>query len=297
MSTITLKSRAKVCETSLLQQFADNDAVLSLSAQTTSSIKDSLILKSGVLLSNGNCYLLQQNGLILNTNLSKKSTHILTAPLPTRVLTNTSLPTSSSLLYPGQEQESKIGICQGLLKKQQSSMFGGRGGVHSGPADLIKLFTKTRDLKYVRQRNKSSDRLKELSVDFEEKDSVLDRFNETEKEISMPEKTQIKNEKVNSPLKTQLANKLNLFLSKDKSINQNQNEQPPVRRNTFHGSDLSTAQSAMSENLKTLEERGEALRMTSLQADELKNGAETYRDLVKRQRNELEKKNRWGGLL
>jgi hypothetical protein len=297
MSTVSLKSRTKVCETSLLEQFSDPPSLRS--DRTPSGHKNSLIIKRGVQLSNGNCYLLEQNGLLLNTTLSKKSTHILTAPLPTRVLTNINLPLSSSLLYTGQEHDSKVDNCRGILKKQQSSMFGGRAGVHSGPADLIKLFSKTRDSSYVRPMNEIIDKLVDLSTDSEEKDIILDGFDKSEEGVSKVRKSFSASEKTsekNSPVKIPVPNKLSAFLNKDK--NSTPNDPPaPVRRKTLHGGELSTAQSAMSENLRSLEERGDALRMVSKQGEELENGAHIFRDLVKKQRKELEKKNRWGGLL
>jgi hypothetical protein len=291
MSTVSLQSRTKVCETLLLEQFAEHDSLSLRSDKITSSHKDGLIIKGGVQLSNGNCYLLEQNGLLLNTALSKKSTHILTAPLPTRVLSNIKLPLSSSLLCTGQEHDSKVDIYRAVLKKQQSSMFGGRAGVHSGPADLNKLFSKTRDINYVRPTNEINIGLLELSTDSE--DLILDRFDKAEEESSKIKKSTSASEK-SSPLKNPIANKFIDYLNKDKGSHQ---RELPVRRKTLHGDGLSTAQGFMSENLRSLEERGEALRNMTQHGEELQNGAEIFRDLVKKQKKELERKNRWGGLL
>ena len=68
----------------------------------------------------------------------------------------------------------------------------------------------------------------------------------------------------------------------------------------INGKSLSESEvnNLMSENIKNLEERGEKLNRLNNLAEDLNNGAETFRDLVKQHKSELKKKaTRWGGIL
>ena len=235
-------------------------------------------LKSGILLSNGSCYILQKNGLILNYILSSKNSQLLTNQLSPRTIpTNSSnyFITPSHFLYGSVEQQLKVTNCQNSLRNKQSSLFGGIKTVHSGPADLMKLFAKTRDKKYRKEKDKS-EKSNATAIN-----SVMGSRDVQDKERSERERD-YDGSNDRSP---KSINKLSLFSTKDKEKNSITNR-----------SDI--ASNLMSENMKNLEERGEKLKNLNNQADDLNSAAQTFRELAKQQKDDLKKRaSRWGGIL
>lgn len=227
------------------------------------------ILRSGTLLSNGSGYFLQKSGLIISTCLSATNSKLLVKQAGQRHAVHDPLVVPQIALFGSQEQESKISVCQSSLKNKQSSMFGGIKTGHSGPADLLKLFSKLRDTGYVRGKDK-----------FE--------FNKSSPHTTSSASASASNARDDydngfdkSP---RIARKSIFSVSKDKSSN--------VTRQT------DAVQNVMADTMRSLEERGEKLSKLNNQADEISQNASTFRDLAKIHKNNMDKKaNKWGGIL
>lgn len=252
-------------------------------------------LKAGVLLSNGSCYLLQRNGLLLHYNFSESNTHSVSGKLPSRLSSSiTTLPPSSSL-HISIDHESKITNYQNAFRGKQSSMFGVT--VHSGPADLVKLFSKTRDKNHRREKIKfEKPSLKSISSlssslvcskdDNEKGSERVDRDRDRDRERETVRDVE---SVAGSPT---IRNRMSLFVS-NTSRDRDRDRDRSTTANTKSNSDSVT--STMSEAMRNLEERGENLRRINNQADELNDGAHRFRDLIKQQKQDLQKKaNRWG---
>jgi hypothetical protein len=260
-------------------------------------------LKAGVLLSNGSCYLLQRSGLLLHYNLSESNTHSVSGKQPSRLSSSiTTIPPSSSI-YVSLEHESKITNYQNAFRGKQSSMFGVT--VHSGPADLLKLFSKSRDKNYRREKIKfERPSLKSISSlssslvcskdDNERSSERVDRDREKDKER---ETGRDGDSVASSPT---IRNRRSFFASgssrdkdKDKDKDRDRDRERSTTANTRANTD--SVASNMSEALRGLEERGEKLGRINNQADELNDGALRFRDLIKQQKQDLQRKaNRWG---
>ena len=247
-------------------------------------------LKSGTLLSNGSCYLLQKNGLILNYYLNSYNSHYLISPPPSHGLNKKNAIIPSFTLYNSIEQELKKINCQNILRSKQSSMFGGMKTVHSGPADLVKLFTKTRDINY----KKENDKFEKFALHVTTSLSMQSSASNSRDENDKIDKNDLYVDGGSSD-RSPKSNKMNLFFSnkdKDKDKDKEKKEDKVSIGRTDEVSNL------MSENMKNLEERGEKLNRLNNLAEDLNNGAETFRDLVKQHKSELKKKaTRWGGIL
>jgi hypothetical protein len=262
-------------------------------------------LKAGVLLGNGSCYLLQRSGLLLHYNLSESNTHSVSGKQPSRLSSSiTTIPPSSSL-HVSSEQESKIANYQNAFRGKQSSMFGVT--VHSGPADLLKLFSKSRDKNYRREKIKfERPSLKSISSlssslvcskdDNERSSDRVDRDRDREKDKER-ETGRDSNSVASSPT---IRNRRSFFASgssRDKDKDKDRDRERERERSTTANTKANTdsVASNMSEALRSLEERGEKLGRINNQADELNDGAHRFRDLIKQQKQDLQKKaNRWG---
>ena len=312
MPTISIKEKTKLSDDDLYQkcgEFKVSTSIMSPSKDERNLKKDkdseslyrdemnstgsepaipfNASLKAGVLLGNGSCYLLQRSGLLLHYNFSESNTHSVSGKLPSRLSSSiTTLPLSSSL-HVSLEQESKITNYQNAFRSKQSSMFGVT--VHSGPADLQKLFSKSREKNYRREKIKfEKPSLKSISSlssslvcskdDNEKTGERMDRDRERETVRDVESVA-------SSPT---LRNRMSLFVS-----NTSRDRDRSTTANTKSNTDSAT--SSMSEALRNLEERGENLRRINNQADELNEGAHRFRDLIKQQKQDLQKKsNRWG---
>jgi hypothetical protein len=303
MTTITLQNRENICQTDLLQGYVSS---IGTNPNSNSNLQEKVNLylensrekskktefcfentiKNGVMLPNGNCYLLQLSGVVLSASLSRQSTHILNAPLPTRVSTTTTTTPLSCTLYGSVEQDLKITLCQALLKKQQSSMFGGLPVVHSGPADLNKLFAKTLSIKRQQQRTQQYQEEKEegkrdrplsLSCPSDSMEEGIDPDPENGNNSPSPK----------SP-KSPKSRKLSLFHVSDSS--EDKKEDKKVKERT------ESVSATMADTMVNLELRGENLKKITVQSEELENSAQVFRDLQKELKGKLEKKkSRWRG--
>ena len=223
------------------------------------------ILKSGTLLSNGSCYFLQKSGLIINSCLSAENSKHLVKQAGIRHVAHNPLSIPQIAFSGSQEQEAKISMCQSALKNKQSSMFSGIKTVHSGPADLTKVFSKYRDSNYVRGKDKFDFNKPSLHTTSTASNARDDHDNGFDK----------------SP---KTARKSIFYAAKDKSSN--------VTRQT------DAVQNVMADTMRSLEERGEKLSKLNNQADEISQNASTFRDLAKIHKNNMDKKaNKWGGIL
>ena len=326
MPTISMKERTKLSDDDLYQKCGD----FKVSSPLTSPSKDernlrkerdseslyrdemnsaggdpaipfNSSLKAGVLLSNGSCYLLQRSGLLLHYNLSESNTHSVSGKLPSRLSSSiTTVPPSSSL-HVSLEQESKITNYQNAFRGKQSSIFAVT--VHTGQADLVKLFGKSRDKNYRRERIKfETPSLKSISSlssslvcskdDNERSSERVDRDREKDKDR---ETGRDGDSVASSP---SLRNRMSFFASgssrdKDKDKDRDREREKSTTANTKANTE--SVASSMSEALRSLEERGEKLGRINNQADELKDGALRFRDLIKQHKHDLQKKaNRWG---
>jgi hypothetical protein len=245
-------------------------------------------LRAGVLLSNGSSYLLQKNGLILSYSFNDANTHEVSATLPSRISKKISTLAPSMTLYPCPEHDVKIQNYQNFFRGKQGSLFGVITTVHSGPADFVKLFLKSRDKSYKREKTKIVKKYERMEKPVEKpqtssQSSINYNKEENERNSDKEKMDRDCDSCSGSPGKS---NKLSLFSS---SVIKEKSTTASSKQNA------ESVQSNMSEALRNLEERGEKLNRMNAQAEEMSEGAQHFRDLVKLHKQELQKKaTRWG---
>lgn len=299
MPTISLKEKSKLCDDDLFQKCGDfkircvgspskdsrhfrnddphGDDLNAKEKNMTVPFNSSL--KTGIILSNGSVYLLQKNGLLLFYNYSDSNTHLPNGRIPSRVPKNVTLVPPSLSLYENQQYDARIVNYQNAFRTKQTSLFGVIGTVHSGPADLVKLFVKSRDPNYRKEKikmEKKNDKsalmsLSNFAVSKDENERGSDR---QEKEAESGS---------HSPGNVQKKSLFASSVTKEKSVAGNAK------------ANAESLNTTMAEVHKNLVERGEKLSNLNNQAGELNHGANHFRDLVKLHKQELQKKaGRWG---
>jgi mRNA-degrading endonuclease RelE of RelBE toxin-antitoxin system len=304
MPTISVKDKTLLCDDDLFVRCGgikssssriDSNNAKKECISGTDSLNDRSIrvpfnssLRTGVLLSNGSSYLLQKNGLILSYSFNEANTHEVSATIPTRISKKIATLPPNSTLYPCPEQDLKIQNYQNFFRGKQGSLFGVITTVHSGPADFAKLFLKSRDKRYKREKIKIEKKYERIEKPVEKpqtssQSSINNNKEESERNSDKERMDKDCDSCSGSPGKS---NKMSLFSS---SV--------VKERSTTASSKQSaeSAQSNMSEALRNLEERGEKLNRMNVQAEEMSEGAQQFRELIKLHKQELQKKaTRWG---
>lgn len=250
-------------------------------------------LRTGVLLSNGRTYLLQKSGLILSYGFNDGNTHEVSATSPTRISKKISTLPPNPILYPCVEHEVKIQNYQNFFRGKSGSLFGVIATVHSGPADYAKLFLKSRDKSYKREKIKMEKKYERMEKPVEKphtsSQSSINYNREENERSSDKDKDKMDRDCDSCSGSPGKSNKMSLFSSaviRDKNTT---SSAVTSRQNA------DSVQSNMSEALRNLEERGEKLNKMNVQAEEMSEGAQQFRDLIRLHKQELQKKaNRWG---
>ena len=172
-------------------------------------------LKAGVILSNGSVYLLQKNGLLLFFNHSDTNTHSPSGRIPSRVPKNVTLVPPSLFLYENQPYDARIVNYQNAFRTKQTSLFGSIGTVHSGPADLVKLFFKSRDANYRKEKVKVKKNDKSALVSLS---NFAVSKDENERGFDRQEKEAEKESGSTSPGNTQKKSLFASSVNKEKSV-------------------------------------------------------------------------------
>lgn len=127
---VSLKSRAAVSHVHLLEGVVETDT------------SGDALVRSGIVLSNGNCYFSSTSKTIVYSATTMGPTITLPSPLPTRASPLSSAPDKALYLLHG--REAMLALLKSTLKKRRSSVI----NISAAPTDLYKIFSKSKEVKH-----------------------------------------------------------------------------------------------------------------------------------------------------